>query len=113
VLAEKVFIGQRIDLEHYKGLAIVDHEFELLNSDGTEFDFSEYDQIVFELSAKRHGKILAEVDQEVPADNILLLNVENEVFDIRPTLYSFEVYADTSASPSVRVLLFYGIIELT
>jgi hypothetical protein len=113
VLAEKTFIGQRLDLEHYKGVAIVDFEIEYLDADGEAYiDLADFTGIRFDLFAKPHGKLLDSVDQDVPDDNKLDLNVPAETVDIRPTLYYYEIWGEQDASPSEDVLLSYGIFSL-
>jgi hypothetical protein len=110
MLASKTFIGERLDLEHYKGYPIINHEITITNSDDDAFDFSIFSSITFKLFAKQHGKELAEIDVPVPDDNILILDVET--MNYRPKLYYHECYGETDESPSQSVLLFHGVSEI-
>jgi hypothetical protein len=114
VLAEKVYIGSRLDLEHYKGIAIQEHEFELLDIDGEPIDLSIYDSVYFDLYTKPHGRLLDSTEiTQITQPNFIYLNQGAEVYERRATLYFFECKAYQSASPDdVPTILFYGNFDL-
>jgi len=112
VLAEKTFIGQRLDLEHYKNVSIVNHEMTFVDVDEEPYPLSAFSVIRFDLFAKPHGKLIQSVEQGIPVDNVLVLNVPGDVFNIRPTLYYYEIWGTTNDSPALDELLSYGIFEL-
>lgn len=108
MLAEKTFIAERLDLQHYKGSPISDLQ---INIPGVYLP--DYTNISFILFAKPHGKILSTVDLDVPdSGNTLIINIDADVMDIRPSLYFYEIHADPDASPADIVLLKYGVIEI-
>jgi hypothetical protein len=112
VLAEKTFIGQRLDLEHYKNVSIVNHEMTFVDVDEEPYPLSAFSVIRFDLFAKPHGKLIQSAEQDIPGDNVLVLNVPGEVFNIRPTLYYYEIWGSDNNSPTEDILLTYGILEL-
>jgi hypothetical protein len=115
VLAEKVYIGSRLDLEHYKGIAIQDHEFEILDIQDDPVDLSIYDSFDFCLYAKPHGKLLEcfTMDEPSPLVNIIYLSALASQMDRRPSLYFYECKAyQEDSSPDVPTLLFYGVFEM-
>ena len=112
MLASKTFIGERLDLDHYKGYPIIDHEITITDSDDTAFDFSIFSSITFKIFAKQHGKELAEIDVPVPDDNVILLSVDADTMNLRPKLYYHECYGLTDESPSDAVLLFHGVSQV-
>jgi hypothetical protein len=113
VLADKTFIGARLDLEHYAGIPIQNYELEVLDSNEDPFDFSNYSDFTFELFAKPHGKSLEVISLDEPQDNVITINHDSpEFLALRPTLYFYEVYCYTNDSPSKKTLINYGIIEL-
>ncbi len=113
MLAERVYIGSRLDLEHYKGIAIQHHEFELLDINGDPFDVTIYANIFFDLYAKPHGKLLesTEID-EITSPNRLFLSQDAEVYERRPSLYFYEVRGYDDSSPAIPTLLYYGNFDL-
>lgn len=113
MLAEKTFIGQRLDIQHYKNVSIIDHEMTFVDVDGDAYTpLSEFQSIRFDFFAKPHGKLLHSQEQDVPENNILSLNVPGEVFNIRPSLYYYEIWGSSEDSPSDDVLLAYGLFEI-
>jgi hypothetical protein len=115
VLAEKVYIGSRLDLEHYKGIAIQEHEFELLDIDGEPVDLSIYDSFNFCLYDKPHGKLLECIDMDFPSPmiNSLYLSATASQVNRRPKLYFYESKAyQEDSSPEIPTLLFYGVFEM-
>lgn len=111
MLAAKLFIGERLDFDHYKGIAITDYELEVLDQDGDPYSFDAFDSIHFELFAKPHGKSLSVSDLDVPADNIIKINVAEENVDLRPSYYYCECYGYTG-SPALKVIFTYGVFEI-
>jgi hypothetical protein len=113
VLAEKSFLGQRLDLEHYAGLPLNDFEIEVVDSNEDPFDFTGYSNFKFALYAKAHGKLLEEFDIADPTDSIITLSGINSTsfLELRPALYFFEVYADTGDSPAQKFIINYGIFD--
>lgn len=112
MLASKTYIGERLDLEHYKGYPIIDYEITVTDSDDSAYPVEDFDAIVFELFAKQYGKLLESVDVEVPEDNVIKLNITDVVMDKRPKLYYHECYGLTADSPAQKVLIFHGVSEI-
>lgn len=113
MLAEKSYLGQRLDLEHYAGLPLNDFEIEVVDSNEDPFDFTGYSDFTFELFAKHLGKSLGTFSLNDPTANIITLTGINstEFLALRPALYFFEVYAQTSDSPSEKFLINYGLFD--
>jgi hypothetical protein len=112
MLASKTYIGERLDLEHYKGYSIIDYMVTITDDDDAAYPLQDFASIHFDLFAKQYGKLLDSVDVAVPSDNILILDVTDTVMDKRKSLYYHECYGMTDESPSVKVLLFHGVSEI-
>lgn len=112
MLAYSTFAGRRIDLQHYKNFPVINFEVDVLNPDGSVYSFEDAVSMTFEFYAKPHGKLLDTVEVDIPADNKILLDMTESVFNRRPGLYFHECYYMTNDSPSSRVLIFYGISEI-
>lgn len=112
MLAEKTFIGQRLDLEHYKNVSIVNQEAVFVDKNGDPYLLTDFSEIRFDLFAKPHGKQIHSEPQNTSNTNVIYLNVPGEVFNIRPTLYYYEIWGTTNDSPALDELLSYGIFEL-
>jgi hypothetical protein len=114
VLADKTYIGQRLDLQHYKGYPIIEYHLEVLDSNEDAFDFSNYDTFKFELFDKAHGASIETVDLDNPTGNIITINDESpEFLALRKKLYFYEVYCYTQDSPALKTLISYGVLDLT
>jgi hypothetical protein len=113
VLAAKTFIGERLDLEHYAGIPIQGFELEVLDSNDDPFDFTDYDTFTLEIFAKAHGRSIEAIALDVPAANVITIDHSSPTFlALRPTLYFVEVYCYTTASPALKTLISYGILDL-
>lgn len=108
MLALKTFIGKRLDLEHYKGIAM-DRTTEVFDEDGEEYDLGS-DDVIFELFAKPHGKSLEVINLGDMTDNDIVF--DGQSLDYRADLYYHECYQMTNDSPSEKILLFYGVSEI-
>jgi len=107
----KTFAGDRLDITHYSGYPIVNHEFEILDDAGLAYDFTNLSEVFFKLFAKAHGKELNNDDMELQIPSTLLLS-STYFTELRPTLYYHECYWTKAGSPDDPVLLFYGVSEV-
>jgi hypothetical protein len=112
VLAEKTFIGQRLGLEHYKGISIIDYAVEVLDEDGDPYPFTDFVSIHFEIFAKAHGKSLSNTELDVPDDNTINVNVDVSNLNLRPSYYFYECYGLSNDSPAEKVIFHYGVFEI-
>lgn len=107
MLATKSFIGQRLDMEHYKGVSM-NRTIEIYDEDGDSFDLGS-DDIIFEFFAKPHGKSLQTFNLGDTTDNLIVF--DGQELDYRIGLYYHECY-QLVGSPSEKVLIFYGVSEM-
>jgi N-acetyl-gamma-glutamylphosphate reductase len=108
MLATKSFIGQRLDMEHYKNVSM-NRTIEVFDSDDVSYDLGSLD-VIFEFFAKPHGTSLETFNLGDATDNLIVFI--DEVLDYRPGIYYHECYQMSDASPSLKVLLFYGVSEI-
>jgi hypothetical protein len=108
MLATKTFLGQRLDLQHYKNV-VMNKAIEVFTDAGEPYEIGVED-VIFEFFAKPHGKSLEEFNLGQSTDN--LIDFDGHVLDYRPSIYYHECYQMTDASPSEKILLFYGVSEI-
>lgn len=105
--------GARLDLQLYKGKAIIDYEIQVFNDDGTDFDLSVYDDIFIKIFEKKHGTLIYEYSIgsgiEDPTDNIISWSA-NDIIK-RPKFYYMECYG-ILGSPEQEELIFHGVSEI-
>lgn len=106
MLAVKTFIGKRLELEHYRNVSM-DRTIEVYDED--VYDLGSLD-VIFEFFAKPHGKSLEVFNLGDATDNLIVF--DGELLDYRPGIYFHECYQMTDASPSEKILLFYGVSEI-
>jgi hypothetical protein len=107
MLATKSYIGQRLDMQHYKNV-VMDRTIEIYDEDGDEYDLGS-DDVYYELFAKPHGKSLEVFNLGEQTGNLIVL--DGLTLDYRPTIYYHECY-QLQGSPQEKVLLFYGASEM-
>lgn len=107
MLVTKSFIGQRLDMEHYKGVQM-DRTIEVFDEDGEAFDLG-IDDVIFEFFAKPHGKSLEIFNLGDATGNEIVF--DGQVLDYRIGYYYHECY-QLVGSPSEKVLIFYGLSEM-
>jgi hypothetical protein len=107
MLVTKSFIGQRLDMEHYKGV-LMDRTIEIYDEDGEVFELGG-DDVIFEIFAKPHGKSLESFNLGDPTDNLVVF--DGQVLDYRIGLYYHECY-QLVGSPIEKNLIFYGVSEM-
>lgn len=108
MLATKTFIGQRLDMEHYKNVSM-DRTIEVFDEDEDVYDLGSLD-VIFEFFAKPHGKSIETFNLGDATDNLIVFN--GQVLNYRPGQYYHECYQMSDSSPSLKVLLFYGVSEI-
>jgi hypothetical protein len=107
MLAVKSFVGKRLDMEHYKNVHM-DRTIEVYDEDGDIFDLGS-DDVIFEVFAKPHGKLLETFNLGDQVDNLIVFS--GQVLDYRIGVYFHECY-QLQGSPSEKVLIFYGVSEI-
>jgi hypothetical protein len=113
VLASKTYIGERLDLEHYKGLPIQGYQLTVLDSEDDPFDFTGYSDFTFDLFAKPHGKSIDFFNLDDPAANVISIDADSPtLLALRPAYYFYEVNAYTPDSPAEKVLISYGLFSM-
>lgn len=113
MLAAKTFIGERLDLQHYKGIPVIGFELDVYDANDDPFDFTGYSRFAVDLFYKPHGLLIESFDLPDPSTNIIIVNANSEtLLGLRPTLYYYEVYAFNDKSPAEKVLINYGIFDL-
>lgn len=108
MLACKTFIGRRLDLEHYKDVAM-SRTIEVYDAEDEVYDLGDL-PITFEFFAKPHGTSLESFELAASTDNSIVF--EDEVLNYRKGYYYHECYQMTTDSPSLKILLFYGVSEI-
>lgn len=107
--------GCRTDLQHYLNYPIVEHEFEVVDDDGVDYDFTGVKDIIFKLFEKKHGTLvltMKETDGEIDLSdgNIIGLSVTQlEMSLLRVKEYYHEMYWVDSSDRSI--LLFHGVSQ--
>jgi|SRR6478736_487850 len=110
----KVSPSERVDLEFYKGYPVINYTFEILNEDGTAYDFTNSSGVYFKLLAKKNGSLLALISMSFssPRDNFIYLNDSGSspsiVSQRTPRVCWYEVYSVESQNK----LLFEGVAEI-
>lgn len=107
MLATRTFIGQRLDMEHYKNVSM-DRTIEVLDQNDV-YDLGSLD-VLFEFFAKPNGKSLQVFNMGDVTDNLVVF--DGQVLNYRSGIYYHECYKMTDASPSEKILLFYGVSEI-
>lgn len=106
--------GDRVDLDFYKGFPIINFEFEVLNDDDSEYDFSNSSGVYFKLLAKKNGRLLTLIQMSFtsPRTNFIYLNDSGSspsiVIQRTPRTAWYEVYSIESQNK----LLFEGVAEI-
>jgi len=108
MLAVKSYIGRRLDMQHYKNVAM-NRTINVFDEDGNAFDLGSAD-VLFELFAKPHGKSLETFNLGDQTDNHIVFT--GELLDYRPGIYFHECYQMSSDSPPEKELIFYGVSEI-
>jgi hypothetical protein len=113
VLTYRTYRGDRLDLEFYKGKAVIDFEVLVYNDDGTDFDLTVYSSFHGTLAHKRHGTVVLPLTEPLghltiasPADNSIYLNISDSEIDIRTKEYYLEVWGQREDDESE--LIFHG-----
>lgn len=105
----KTYKGERLDLEFYQGKSTIDYEIEVLNDDGSDFDFTVFDSIDLSVKYRQHGEeiISEEVDTQ---DNYILLSITKEQSESLQTReYWYEIYATDGVEEELVV---YGLFKV-
>jgi len=106
--------GARLDLEFYKGYPIINFDFEILNDDGSAYNFSNSTGVYFKLLAKKNGALLTLIPLSFssPRNNFIYLNDSGSspsiVIQRTPRTAWYEVY---SIEGQVK-LLFEGVAQI-
>lgn len=106
------FIGQRRDLVHYANKAVVDAQFTILNSDGTDFDFTGYTGLLMKIFDRREGSLWREWDGGIYSDtlsvsgNIITWNTSASDMDFDLGKYYHEL--SWLNADGIEVVLLYG-----
>lgn len=92
----KTYNGSRQDLEHYKGYPVINHEFEILNDDGSDFDFTGEQGIWFKIFQKQHGTLVdtfSKANGNISrSSNVITVSVDAAYLNLRPKEYYQELY---------------------
>lgn len=100
--------GARLDLESYQGKSTLDYEIEILNDDGTEFDFSVYDSIACKLYYRRKGELIISPTVST-SDNLILLDLTlAQTTALQAREYWYECYG---VDGSEQELIVYGVLK--
>lgn len=113
----KTYKGARLDLQFYKGKAVIDFQIYVYQDDDTELDLSIYDDIRYKLFHKIHGTQLLELTMvdgglqfPSPISNLILLNVSDSQTGIRPKDYWQECYG--IREDDEQELIFQGVAQV-
>lgn len=104
--------GCRQDLEFYRNYPVVSFPFEVLDDDGTAYDFTGNKDIIWKLFEKKHGTLvltMKKTDGEISlTDNTINLSVtQAEMSLLRTKEYYQEMYWVNSSD--IEILLFHGV----
>ena len=106
----KTHSGVRQDLQHYKGYPIVGHEFQFLNADDSEYDFSGIQDAVMKIFQKQFGTVVKtfsiDTGEIVRSGNSLIETVDESELNIRAKEYWYETYWINADNQ--RILLSFG-----
>lgn len=112
----KAYKGARLDLQFYRGKAVIDFEINVFKDDDTELDLSIYDDIRYKLFHKIHGTEVLELTMSdgglqfpSPVTNLILLNISDSV-DLRPKEYWQECYG--IREDNEQELIFQGVAQM-
>lgn len=105
----KTYKGSRLDLEFYKGKATIDYEIEVQNDDGSDFDFSVYDSVVFKLYYRKHGELIISPTVTTSTNFILLDLTIAQTDALQTREYWFECYGIYASNE--EELITYGIFK--
>jgi len=108
MLAVKSYIGRRLDMQHYKNVAM-DRTIEVFDDQDNAFDLGS-DDVIYEFFAKPHGTSLEEFNLGDATANLIVF--DGQVLNYRPGIYYHECYQMSDASPSEKILIFYGVSEI-
>lgn len=115
----KTYKGTRLDLQHYRGKVTRGFVVSVFEEDGTDFDLTVYDDIVFKLFDKRHGTVIktfqlnsgdGSVSLASPSDNDIYLYLSGVLINIRSKEYYHEAYGVLSNLE--QELIFHGVSDL-
>lgn len=110
----QISFSERVDLQFYKGYPVINYAFEILNSDGSAYNFNSSSGVYFKLLAKKNGTLLILIPMSFssPRDNFIYLNDSGSspsiVIQRTPRIAWYEVYSVESQTK----LLFEGVAEI-
>lgn len=116
----KTYKGTRLDLQYYKGRLTQGFVVSVFDEDGTDFDLSNYQNIVLEIADKQHGTILLTFEMDDGDGSVSLASpIDNDVYfylsgvilnTLRKKEYYHECYGVLSNLE--KELIFHGVGDL-
>lgn len=107
----QTFKGARLDLEIFQGRSTIDYEIEILNDDGTEFDFSIYSSKVFQIYYRPHGEAITTFTVTTTENFVLFDALKAQTALLQTREYWYECYGVLISPLSEHELITFGILK--
>jgi hypothetical protein len=106
--------GARIDLEFYKGYPVINYDFQVLQDNCSNYDFSNSTAVYFRLLAKRNGTELALIQMSFsnPKTNYIYLNDSGSSPSVITQRFNRTCWYEVYSVEGQNKLLFEGIAQL-
>lgn len=98
-MVAQTYVGQRLDLQHYIGVSVVDYAIEIVDLECEPVDLEIFDNVILRFCEKKHGTELFTIDSESSPAGItfgspagqIIFSIDYESMELKEKPYFYEV----------------------